>query len=166
MLNPGQREAIQMLAIACKLMDDIYIRQMWSKNEEIMKKLEENKEKSEQDNLLYQLSRMYRCPWDPLENNEPLIPYVPSSPHGANFYPEDMTKEEFKQSISTLSKEDKLKAEGVRYLIRRNTNTKQLQLIPYSEAYQDLLSPIANLLEKAAETIGDESLKKFLMLRA
>ncbi len=165
-LSRGQQEAVRKLAAACKLMDAIYIRQVWSKNEEMMKKFEENKDKSDQDNLIYQLSRIYRCPWDRLENNEPLIPDVPSRPQGANFYPEDMTKEEFEQWVSTLAIEDKTKVEGAYHLITRNMNTKQLEFVRYSEAYQDLLLPIARLLEEAADTIDDELLKKFLILRA
>jgi len=46
------------------------------------------------------------------EDNKPFIKDVPDHPHGSNFYPEDMSKGEFEEWLSTLSKDEKEQAEG------------------------------------------------------
>ncbi|CAF1535430.1 unnamed protein product, partial [Didymodactylos carnosus] len=165
-LNSNQLKAIIKLIEACKLFDQLYIRQVWSGNEEMYRNLLEKSKNNEEDGLLLQLFYISRGPWDRFTASEPFVSGVEERPKNANFYPKDMTKIEFEQWIETLSKDDRYQATGFYHIIQRNAKTNKLECIPYSEAYQDLLTPISRLLEEAADLIDEKSLKKFLKLRA
>src|SRR5262249_59923873 len=71
-------------------------------------------------------------PWSQLDDNEPFIEGVPKRPPCANFYPEDITKDDFNSWLSSLSAADKEKATGYFYVIRRD-ESKKLTAVPYSE---------------------------------
>ena len=67
----------------------------------------------------------------------------------ANYYPDDMTKEEFNKWVESLPESEKHKATGFFWLIRRDANGK-LMTVPYSQAYAEFLTPAAKLLREAA----------------
>lgn len=90
---------------------------------------------------------------------------APARPKGANYYPEDMTTEEFENWVKTLTPEERKEAKGYYSVVRRN-DSGALYTIPYSEEYKDLLEPAARLLQEAADLAENESLKKFLESRA
>src|SRR2546426_9051137 len=104
-------------------------------------------------------------PWSQLDGNEPFIEGAPARPPQANFYPDDMTKDEFNAWVNTLSPEEKEKATGYFYAIRRDANGK-LKPVPYSEEYREFLEPAAKLLREAADLTTNQTLKKFLTKRA
>ncbi|WP_282073415.1 hypothetical protein, partial [Janibacter hoylei] len=66
-------------------------------------------------------------PWDRLNDNKPFIVGYGDKPLGANFYPADMTREEFE-------KWDQAGKDGLYSLVRRN-ESGSLELVPYNEAY-------------------------------
>ena len=96
---------------------------------------------------------------------QPFIEGVPAKPDRANYYPDDMTKEEFETWLKGLSESDKQKATGFFHLIRRGPD-KKLMLVPYSQAYKEYLVPAAALLREAAAFTTNASLKNFLKKRA
>ena len=55
-----------------------------------------------EDPSLRRFAEINYGPWDRLAGNEPFIEGVGPKPSGANFYPPDMTREEFEEAISTL----------------------------------------------------------------
>jgi hypothetical protein len=97
-------------------------------------------------------------PWERLNGNAPFMAGFGSKPAGANFYPADMTKEEFEK----LDNKDKTSEYT---LIRRNED-KSLKVIWYHEAYKDSLEQASKLLMEAAQLADDPGLKKYLELRA
>src|SRR5207253_7901962 len=72
---------------------------------------------------------------------------------------------EFNTWLSTLSPEEKEKATGYFYVIRRDANGK-LMAVPYSEEYREFLEPAAKLLREAAALTTNATLKTFLEQRA
>src|SRR5699024_11481226 len=54
---------------------------------------------------LFPTRRSSDLPWDRLDNNRPFVDGVGSKPLGANFYPADMTKEEFEKWESDAKKD-------------------------------------------------------------
>ncbi|HET9785655.1 MAG TPA: hypothetical protein VFP47_00890, partial [Pyrinomonadaceae bacterium] len=64
-----------------------------------------------------------------------------------------------------LPEEEKKKATGFFYLIRRGEDGK-LKTVPYNEAYAEFLKPAAQLLNEAAELTTSQTLKQFLSKRA
>src|SRR5215471_19226458 len=76
-----------------------------------------------------------------------------------------MTKDEFNAWLSTLSADEKEKATGYFYTIRRDPSGK-LKAVPYSEEYREFLEPAAKLLREAATLTSNATLKDFLNKRA
>ncbi|MEK9135958.1 MAG: hypothetical protein AAB393_02445, partial [Bacteroidota bacterium] len=163
-LSSSDRKALQKLIEAAKIMDKIYTRQVWSGNAALRKKLEADKSAAGKERLHYYNINM--GPWAKIDHNDAFIEGAPTPrPPQANYYPNDMTKEEFESWVKTLSDADQKKATGFFYTVRRG-NDKKLKLIPYSEEYKDLLGPAARLLREAAALTDNASLKSFLTKRA
>ncbi|MCP5104823.1 MAG: peptidase, partial [bacterium] len=102
-------------------------------------------------------------PFDRLEHSKPFINLDEKKPKGANYYPADMTKEEFEAHIKAHPEDEEAFRKEFT-LIRRKEG--KLVAIPYSEAYKDFLEPAVKLLKEAAEVTENASLKKFLNSRA
>jgi hypothetical protein len=162
-LSAGDRKALSKIIEAAKLMDPLFLRQVWSGNEALRQKLEADKSVLGRQRLHYFM--INKGPWSRIDSNEPFIEGVPSKPPHATFYPDDMTKEEFNSWVAGLSPEEKQKATGFFHLIRRGDDGK-LKTVPYSEAYVEFLKPAAQLLREAATLTSNRSLKDFLSKRA
>jgi hypothetical protein len=83
---------------------------------------------------------------------------------GANFYPEDMTRQQFEEWVKTLPKEPKQEAEGFFTVIHRDAG--QFRAVPFSKEYAEDLQKLSKLLREAAALTSNSSLKNFLNLRA
>src|SRR5437763_6521700 len=162
-LSPGDRKALQKIIAAAKYYDALYLRQIWSGNEALRKKLEADKSPLGRLRLHYFM--INKGPWSQLDDNAPFIEGVPRRPPQANFYPADMTKDEFNSWLNTLTPDEKEKATGYFYTIRRGSNGK-LKTVPYSEEYREFLDPAARLLREAAALTSNRTLKDFLNKRA
>ncbi|PYP88412.1 MAG: hypothetical protein DMF61_07415 [Blastocatellia bacterium AA13] len=163
-LTPGDRQALAKIVEAAKLMDPVFLRQAWSGNAALLKKLRADSSPAGRERLHYFLINV--GPWSRLDKNEPFIDGVPAEkPAHAGFYPDDMTKDEFNSWIAGLSEEDKKRATGFFYVIRRDANRK-LKIVPYSEEYREFLAPAARLLNEAAALTKNATLKSFLTKRA
>ena len=145
---------------AGKVMDEIFLRQVYSRNVEILTELQ--KSPAENDQLRLQLFQIMFGPFNRLEHNKPFYGTA-SKPAGANFYPEDMTKEEFLQWIENHP-EDKVAFTSEFTIIRREGD--KLLAIPYSEYFKEELIRAATYLREAAEYAENPSLKTYLLSRA
>lgn len=163
-LSPGDKKALDKIIEAARLMDPIYLRQVWRDNVELLKKLEDDTTVVGKEKLHYFCMNM--GPWSLLDNNTPFIEEAPKEkPAGANYYPEDMTKEEFNIWIASLSEKEREHATGFFSVIRRNSD-RSLCIIPYSEEYKEWLGPASRILNDAAVCTENKTLKKFLNKRA
>jgi hypothetical protein len=100
--------------------------------------------------------------WDELDHDTPFVGSQ-KRPPGANFYPQDMTKDEFEKFVADHP--DKKEAfQSYFTVIKRKDG--QLTAVPYSEAYKDQLQQAAVKLREAAAAAKDPTLKNFLVLRA
>jgi hypothetical protein len=163
-LSPGDRKALAKLIEASRYMDSLYTRQVWSGNEALRKKLEADTSPGGRELLHYY--NINQGPWGKIDHNEAFVPGVPAvRPLNANYYPDDMTKEEFTSWLSTLPESEQRRATGFFHTIRRDDAGK-LRLVPYNEEYNDLLVPAAQLLRDAAALTDNASLKRFLTTRA
>ncbi|QEC50996.1 peptidase M49-like protein [Anseongella ginsenosidimutans] len=149
-LSGNQREMIPLLIEAAKVMDSLFWREAYGDPDSLLNSLE--------DEATREYVRINYGPWDRLDNNAPFIEGIGEKPEGANFYPEDMTKEEFEQA--DLPGKDSL------YTVLRRDNAGELYTIPYHELFSQQVQYAAGLLEKAAALAEDEGLKKYLELRA
>ena len=163
-LTPEDRQALKKIIDAAKLLDPLFLRQVWNGNAALEKKLMADKTPAGERRLHY--FYINDGPWSRLDNQEPFIEGVPKEkPPQASYYPDDITKDEFNAWVETLSDADKQKATGFFYLIRRGED-KKLTFVPYSEAYKEYLEPAAKLLREAAALTTNASLRNFLTKRA
>ena len=163
-LSAGDRQALKKIIEAARLLDPLFLRQVWSGNAGLLKTLEVDQTPIGRQRLNYFL--INDGPWSRLDNNEPFIEGVPhEKPPQAAFYPDDITKDEFNSWLGGLSDSEKEKATGYFYTIRRDAGGK-LKSVPYSDEYREFLEPAAKLLREAAALTSNQTLKDFLSKRA
>jgi hypothetical protein len=163
-LSSGDRQALVVLVRAGRVVNDIFLSQLWSGNPNLYAKLKRDTSTLGRDRLHY--FWINKSPWSEIDGHTAFLPGVPARKlPGANFYPEDMTKEEFETWVKALPKERREQAEGFYTVIRRDGKGR-LAAVPYSEAYRANLDKAARLLREAASATDNASLKKFLELRA
>jgi hypothetical protein len=97
-------------------------------------------------------------PWDRLDGNKPFIPNVGAKPLGAQFYPSDMSYDEF----DACTKDDKFNL----YTMVQRDESGNITCIPFHTLYQDKLERASSLLKEAADLVDNQSLKDYLNLRA
>lgn len=114
---------------------------------------------------MFEYFKLNGGPWDLLCDEEPFIEGVPSKPKGANFYPQDMTLNEWNEWLKTLSKEDQKDATGFFHVIQRKQDGT-LTTIPYNQHYKLTLEKASLLLEEASHLVLNSSMSIFLSKRA
>lgn len=149
-LSENQKKMLPLLFEAAQIMDDIFWMQAYGDKEELLSKIN--------DDATRAFVKLNYGPWERLSNNAPFIQGIGEKPKGANFYPSDMTQQEFEE----FDAEDK---SSLYTIIKRDDNGK-LQSVPYSQAYKEEHAKAAELLRKAAELADDEGFKNYLNLRA
>src|SRR5258707_10046595 len=163
-LSAGDKKALAKLVEAGHVVNHLFMQQLWSGNLALYHKLQQDKTPLGKARLHY--FWINKGPWSEIDEHNAFLPGVPSKkPPGANFYPQDMDKEEFEAWVKTLSPAQKEQAEGFFTVVRRGRD-KKLKLAPYSEEYKDDLDKADKLLREAAALTDNASLKKFLTTRA
>jgi hypothetical protein len=162
-LSPGDRKALEKLVDASRVLNDIFLQQLWNGNQDLYARLRRDTTPLGKARLDY--FWINKGPWSDLDDHAAFLPDVPPKKlPGANFYPEDMTRAEFESWVKTLSGPDRERAESFFTVIRRGSG-RSLHSVPYSQEYKDNLAKAASLLEAAAGLTGNATLKKFLLAR-
>ena len=162
-LSPLDRQALVKLVEAADVVNDIFLTQLWSGNQALFHKLK--LDRSPLGRARLRSFWLNKGPWSDLDAHAAFLPGVPAvKPPGANFYPEDLTKPEFEAWLKTLPAAQQTLATGFFSVIRRDNG--HLTQVPYSTAYHADLVKAAALLREAAALTPNESLKRFLNLRA
>ncbi len=160
LLDQRQGIVVEKLYHAAKVMDEIFLKQVYSKNVDIKSTLEASQQK--EDQLYLTLFNIMFGPFDRLNHNEPFYGDL-ARPKGAHFYPENMTKEEFSSWIKENPEDEE--AFTSEFTMIRRSNGK-LVAIPYSTYFQKELSQAINYLREAAEYADNPTLKRYLLTRA
>jgi hypothetical protein len=162
-LSAGDKKALAKLIEAGRIVNHLFMQQFWSGDLALYDKLQLDKTLLGKARLHY--FWINKGPWSEIDEHKAFLPGVPAKkPAGANFYPEDMTKEEFESWVKAHP-DQKEQAEGFFTVVRRDAN-KQTKLVPYSVEYKSDLGHAAKLLKEAAALTDNASLKKFLTTRA
>jgi hypothetical protein len=149
-LSDNQKEMLSHLIDAAKIMDEIYWHQAFGDKDTLLNRIETDQLKT--------FVKINYGPWERLNENQPYIEGYGPKPAGANFYPQDMTKEEFE----TFDSPDKTSL----YTLVRRDQKGELTTIPYNEAWPNKTQRAAGLLKQSAQLAENESFKKYLNLRA
>ena len=162
-LTAEERAVLTKLVQASKIIDALFLRQVWAGNPAMLLDLARDRSPEGQARLHYFL--VNKGPWSRLDHHEPFVPGAPPKPAGANFYPADASKDEMDRWISTLPETERTRATGFFTTVRR-TSAGALTLVPYSLEYQSELAQVATLLREAAALAAEPTLKAFLSSRA
>jgi hypothetical protein len=149
-LTPKERQMIPILLDVAQIMDEIFWQQTWGDKNALLDTIK--------DPYAKQFVAINYGPWDRLGENKPFIAGIGEKLKGANFYPADMTREEF-EKWNDANKTSQYT------VIERNAD-KSLKSVWYHEVYADNIRKAAGLLLKAAELAEDAGLKKYLELRS
>jgi peptidase M49-like protein len=167
-LSPGDRQALVKLIEAARILNDIFVKQLWDGNTALYARLQKETTSLGKARLHY--FWINKGPWSDIDEYKAFLPDVPPrKPLGANFYPVNMTKEAFETWVSQLTPKEQEQAKSFFTVIRWRENSKppnNLLAIPYSQQYADDLTRAASMLREAAALTDNASLKKFLNLRA
>ncbi len=148
-LTDNQRKMLPLLVAASDIMDDLFWLQAYGERKTLLAGV--------RDDATRRFAEINYGPWDRLDGDSPFIDGVGAKPPGANFYPPDMTKEEFE--AADLDGKD-----GLYTLLRRDGD--RLLAVPYHVAYQDQLDGASDLLKEAAELAEDKGFRSYLLERA
>jgi hypothetical protein len=148
-LSASQHQMIAVLIEASTIMDDLFWRQALNDGyEDWLASIEDAKAR--------RFAELNYGPWDRLANDAPFIKGVGPKPLGANFYPADMSKEEFESAYLPGK-------QGLYSLVRRDNAG---ELVLYHVAYGKELQQAAELLREAADLAEDQAFATYLKLRA
>jgi hypothetical protein len=161
-LNAADRQVLAKLVQASKIIDALYLRQVWAGNEGMLLDLVRDETPEGRARLHYFL--VNKGPWSRLDHNEAFVPGAPAKPDAANFYPEGATKQEIERWVASLPDAERARANGFFTLVRRSGQS--FGLVPYNVAYQNELAEAAALLRDAAGLTAEPTLKGFLTKRA
>ena len=162
-LPDSDRRALAAILSAAKVMDGIFLEQVWAGNSSLLIELAGNNTAQGQARLSFFL--VNKGPWSRLEDDRPFIPGVPQKPKGSNYYPPDATHDEIKHWFEELPEEQRAEATGYFTTIRRHADGR-LMAVPYSLEHQAPLAIAAQHLRTAARLTSDPTLERYLRLRA
>jgi hypothetical protein len=143
---------IPLLIEAARAMDEVYWIQTYGDRAALMRSIP--------DADMRRLADVNYGPWDRLDDNHVFVAGAAPRPHGANFYPTDMTKAEFD---AAAAKNEQLKS---LYTMVRRDASGALTAIPYSRFFAAQHERAASKLEEASALAEDEGLRNYLRLRA
>ncbi|MFC2120287.1 Zn-dependent hydrolase [Bacteroidota bacterium] len=149
-LSDNEKQMIGIFIEVAKIMEDIYWTEAYGNKNDLMNSID--------DQSVRDFIKINYGPWERLNGNKSFITEIGTKPPGAQFYPDDITKEEFEKFDS----EDKTSL----YTVVRRDNEGKLITIPYHEYYKKEITKAANLIDKAAVLADDPGLKKYLELRS
>lgn len=149
--SSNQKRMLALLIDASVIMDDLFWQQAYGGNKKDFLA-------SISDDKVRQFAEINYGPWDRLNGDAAFLPNVEEKSLGAQFYPADMTKQEF----DAANFEDK---DGLYSIVQRAADGS-LVAVPYNQLYRQELSKASELLVQAAELAENAQFRDYLLMRA
>jgi hypothetical protein len=150
-LTDKERRMLGLFIDAAEVMDGLFWQQAYGDRDALLEQLAG-------DTAAQRFAVMNYGPWDRLADNAPFVPGVGAKPLGAQFYPHDMTREEFERANLPDGRSE--------YTVLRRDAKGALRTVPYHLEYGPQVEKAAGLLEQAAALADDAGLRRYLELRA
>ena len=150
-LSEGELEMLGLLFEAADIMDDLFWHENYGDKAELMAKIGDNAD-------IKKLATIAYGPWDGLDGNKPFVEGIGEKPAGAQFYPADMTEEEW----NAFADPDK----NSQYTMIVRDENGALKCVWYHDYFEQQIKKAASLLDDASELAGDEEFAEYLRLRA
>ena len=149
-LTENEQKMLPLLIKAADKMNALFWYEAYGNKQELLSNIE--------DDATKQFVEINYGPWDRLDGNKPFVKGIGEKPLGANYYPADITKEEFE----AFSDENK---SSLYTFIRRNDDGS-LKTIPYNQQFESEVKEVSSLLIEASKLADNTGLKTYLELRA
>ena len=147
-LSENDKKIVSLFRQAGEIMDGLFWKQTFG-------------DKAEMEALTDKYEKAYAMinygPWDHLDNNAPFIEGYDEKPLGCQYYPQDMTMEEWE----AFSDPDKLSL----YTVIRRDENGALKTVWYRDEYKEELEKVCALLEEAAALTTNEGMRTYLTER-
>ena len=150
-LSDNEKQMLPLLFEAADIMDGLFWRENYGDKNELMARIGDNAD-------IKKLATIAYGPWDGLNGNEPFVEGIGAKPAGAQFYPADMTEEEW-NAFADPNKNSQYT------MIVRDENGA-LKCVWYHDYFEQEIKRAASLLDDASELAGDEEFAEYLRLRA
>ena len=149
-LTENERKMLPLLIKAADKMNALFWYEAYGDKETLLSKIDEQATKK--------FVEINYGPWDRLDGNKSFVEGIGAKPLGANFYPADMTKDEF-NAFNDVAKS------SLYTFVRRNEEGS-LKTIWYHEQFKNEVKEVSELLLEASKLAEDFGLKNYLELRA
>ena len=149
-LSENQKKMLPLLFEAADIMNEIFWVEAFGDKDKLFN--------GDLDEYTKKFIKINYGPWERLNNNEPFVEGYGPKPDGANFYPDNMSKQEF-EAWKNLEKT------SLYTLIRRDENNN-LMTVPYHEAFAEQVQEAAGYIRQAAQLAEDPGFKNYLEKRA
>ena len=150
-LSDNEHEMLELLFEAADIMDGLFWLENYGDNAELMARIADNPD-------LIKMATIAYGPWDGLDGNKPFVEGIGDKPAGAQFYPADMTEEEWNAF------DDPNKPSQYTMIVRDENGA--LKCVWYHDYFAEQIKRAASLLDDASELAGDEEFAEYLRLRA
>jgi hypothetical protein len=155
-LDKYDRQVLKLLIEAAEEMDAIFWRQSYGDPDKLLTEIADPK--------VRRFAEINYGPWDRLDNNVPFVAGFGEKPPGAQYYPADMTKQEFEKY---LVDHPEMAAELTsQYTVVTRGDDGGLVPVTYHEAYRRQTQRAANFLLRAATLAKPASFQAYLGSRA
>ncbi len=155
-LTPNERKMIPLLIEAAEQMDRIFWMQAWGDRDKFLASIPDAEAR--------RYAEINYGPWDRLDGDKPFLSGVGPRPPQANFYPRDLTREEFERYVT--DNPDDAGALKSEYTVVVRTAGGALGAVPYHEHFSEPTRVAVAKLRAAAALADDAGLKRYLELRA
>ena len=149
-LSENEKEMLPLLFEAADIMEDLFWKENYGDKQELMAKIG--------DPDLQKFACITYGPWDGLNGNQSFVEGIGEKPAGAQFYPQDMTEEEW----NAFDDPDK----NSQYTMIVRDENGALKCVWYHDYFAEQIKKAASLLDDASELAGDEEFAEYLRLRA
>ena len=150
-LSDNEREMLSLLFEAADIMDQLFWMENYGDKETLMNQIGDNAD-------IKKLATIAYGPWDGLDGNKSFVEGIGEKPAGAQFYPADMTEEEWNAF------DDPDKTSQYTMIVRDENGA--LKCVWYHDYFEEQIKKAASLLDDASELAGDEEFAEYLRLRA
>jgi hypothetical protein len=157
----SEKAALAHIIHAGRLMDALYIRQVWPGTPRLIKERENSQNPTSQAELA--TLDFYKGPWG--ADGKPFIAGVPAERPIGDFYPADATKAELDSWLNSLAAPERAHALSPVTAIRRAPGGA-FEVSPYSHYYARELELASRELQTAASLTREPTLKRYLRARA
>ena len=149
-LSEDEKKMIPLLIQATDIMNDLFWYQAYGDKNELLTKIKDADTRG--------FVELNYGPWDRMDGDKSFVEGIGEKPLGSNYYPTDMTKEEFEKAA--------LEDKNSLYTFLRRDKEGKLHTVAFNTQFKAQLTQAASFLLEAEKLAKDPGFKKYLTLRA